>query len=210
MLRPAPRTNTPRRVALYARVSTTGQSTENQIVELRQAAERLGWQVAAEFVDHGISGAKGRQDRPRFDALLKGVARRDFDVVAAWSVDRLGRSLIDLIGFLQELHGVGIDLYLHQQGINTTTPAGKALFGMLGVFAEFEREMIRERVNAGLARARERGTRSGLPIGRPKVSEDVESRIRELRAEGHGMLKVARLAGCGVSTVQRVLAEIRQ
>jgi DNA invertase Pin-like site-specific DNA recombinase len=209
MPRSAARTNAPRRVALYARVSTGGQSTENQILELRAVAERMGWHVAAEFVDHGVSGAKGRRDRPQFDALLKGVARRDFDIVAAWSVDRLGRSLVDLIGFLQELNAVGVDLYLHQQGVNTTTPAGKALFGMLGVFAEFEREMIRERVNAGLARARERGTRSGLPIGRPKVSGGVESRIRQLRAEGHGMLKVARLARCGVSTVQRVLAEAR-
>lgn len=208
MPRPAPRTNTPRRVALYARVSTTGQSTANQLLELHQAAERLGWEVLAEFVDHGISGAKGRRDRAQFDALLKGVARRDFDIVASWSVDRLGRSLVDLIAFLQELQGVGIDLYLHQQGINTTTPAGKALFGMLGVFAEFEREMIRERVNAGLARARERGTRSGLPIGRPKVSEDVEAQIRQLRAEGHGMLKISKLAGCGVSTVQRVLTPV--
>jgi DNA invertase Pin-like site-specific DNA recombinase len=201
------RSTTPPRVALYARVSTTGQTTDNQLVELRQAAERLGWTIAAEFVDEGISGAKGRRDRPRFDALLKGVSRREFDVVAAWSVDRLGRSLVDLIGFLQELHAVGMDLYLHQQGVNTTTPAGRALFGMLGVFAEFEREMIRERVNAGLARARERGTRSGLPIGRPRVSHEVESRIRQLRAEGHGVLKVAKLAGCGVSTVQRVLAQ---
>jgi DNA invertase Pin-like site-specific DNA recombinase len=208
MPRPATRTHTPRRVALYARVSTTGQAVENQMLELRQVAERMGWQVAAEFVDHGISGAKGRQDRPQFDALLKGVARRDFDIVAAWSVDRLGRSLVDLIGFLQELHGVGIELYLHQQGINTMTPAGKALFGMLGVFAEFERAMIRERVNAGLARARERGTRSGLPIGRPKVSEDVETRIRRLRAEGHGIVKISKLAGCGVSTVQRVLTPV--
>jgi DNA invertase Pin-like site-specific DNA recombinase len=195
----------PRRVALYARVSTTSQTTENQLRELRQATERLGWQVVAEFADHGISGAKGRQYRPQLDALLKGVARRDFDVVAAWSVDRLGRSLLDLIGFLQELHGVGVDLYLHQQGINTTTPAGKALFGMLGVFAEFEREMIRERINAGLARSREHGTRSGLAIGRPKVSAVVEERIRSLRAEGLGVVKIARTAGCGVSTVQRVL-----
>ncbi len=101
-----------------------------------------------------------------------------------------------------------IELYLHQQGINTMTPAGKALFGMLGVFAEFERAMIRERVNAGLARARERGTRSGLPIGRPKVSEDVETRIRRLRAEGHGIVKISKLAGCGVSTVQRVLTPV--
>ena len=196
----------PRRVALYARVSTDKQSTGNQLRELRQAAERLGWEVVGEFVDHGVSGAKGRKDRPKLDALLKGVARKEFDVVAAWSVDRLGRSLIDLIGLLQELHATGVDLYLHQQGVNTTTPAGKALFQMLGVFAEFEREIIRERVTAGLARARAQGTKSGNPIGRPPVGDDTEQRIRELRGRGVGMLKIAKEAGCGVSVVQRVLA----
>lgn len=196
----------PRRVALYARVSTDKQSTVNQLRELRQAAERFGWTVAGEFVDHGVSGAKSRRDRPQLDAMLKGVARKEFDVVAAWSVDRLGRSLIDLIGLLQELHSTGIDLYLHQQGINTTTPAGKALFQMMGVFAEFEREIIRERVTAGLARARVHGTKSGNPIGRPAVGEDVEQRIRTLRAQGIGMLRIAKQAGCGVSVVQRVLS----
>lgn len=200
----------PHRVAIYARVSTTGQTAENQLLELRQAARRMGWAVAAEFVDHGISGAKGRKDRPQLDALLKGVAKRDFDVVAAWSVDRLGRSLMDLIGLLQELQSVGIDLYLHQQGVNTTTPAGKALFGMLGVFAEFEREMIRERVNAGLARAREHGTRTGQAIGRPRVQAEVEAMIRSLRGQGLGLVKIAKTAECGVSTVQRVLAESRE
>jgi len=196
---------TPRRVALYARVSTDKQSTANQLLELRQAAERLGWEVVGEFIDHGISGAKGRKDRPKLDALLKCVARKEFDVVAAWSVDRLGRSLVDLVGLLQELHSTGVDLYLHQQGINTTTPAGKALFQMMGVFAEFEREMIRERVNAGLARAKKQGTKSGKAIGRPMVAEGVEATILELRAQGLGMLKIAKEAGCGVSTVQRVL-----
>src|SRR6478752_1196509 len=93
-----------RRVALYARVSTDRQSTTNQLRELQEAAERLGWAVVAEFVDRGISGAKGRKDRPQLDALLRGVARKDFEVVASWSVDRLGRSLVDLIAFLQELH----------------------------------------------------------------------------------------------------------
>ena len=200
------KTTKPRRVALYARVSTDKQSTTNQLRELRQAAERLGWEVAGEFIDHGISGAKGRKDRPKLDALLKGVARKEFDVVAAWSVDRLGRSLIDLIALLQELHSTGVDLYLHQQGINTTTPAGKALFQMMGVFAEFEREMIRERVAAGLARAKAHGTKTGKPIGRPAVGEEVEERIRELRAQGLGMLKIAKEVGCGVSVVQRVLA----
>jgi DNA invertase Pin-like site-specific DNA recombinase len=181
----------PRRVALYARVSTAGQTTENQLRELRDAADRMGWQVAAEFIDHGISGAKSRRDRPQLDAMLKGVARKEFDVVAAWSVDRLGRSLIDLVELLKELHSMGIDLYLHQQGINTTTPAGKALFGMMGVFAEFEREMIRERVMSGLARAKVSGTKSGNAIGRPAVSSSVEDRIRELRSQGLGMLKIA-------------------
>lgn len=196
----------PLRAALYARVSTTGQTTENQLVELRAAAERLGWDVAAEYVERGISGAKGRSDRPKLDALLKSVARGEVDVVAAWSVDRLGRSLVDLVALLQELHAVGIDLYLHQQGINTTTPAGKALFGMLGVFAEFEREIIRERINAGIARARSLGTRSGRPIGRPRVADEVEQRIRELRDQGLAMARIAQTAGCGVSTVQRVLS----
>lgn len=194
------------RAALYARVSTTGQSTENQLRELREAAERMGWEVVQEFVDRGISGAMGRKDRPKLDAMLKGVARRDFDIVASWSVDRLGRSLVDLLSLLQELHATGVDLYLHQQGINTMTPAGKALFSMMGVFAEFEREMIRERVLAGLARARKQGTRSGLAIGRPRVSATVEARIRELRSQGIGVLKIARTLGCGASTVQRVVA----
>lgn len=198
-----------RRVALYARVSTDRQSTENQLRELREVAARMGWEVAGEFVDQGISGAKGRRDRPRLDAMLKGVARKEFDLVAAWSVDRLGRSLIDLVGFLQELHSTGVDLYLHQQGVNTTTPAGKAMFQMMGVFAEFERSMIQERVRAGMDRVRRTGkNKQGqeVTIGRPKVGPEVEARIRDLRSEGLGMLKIAKAAGCGVSVVQRVLA----
>lgn len=192
------------RVALYARVSTDKQSTENQLIELRGAANRMGWEVIGEFVDRGISGAKGRADRPRLDAMLKGVARKEFDIVAAWSVDRLGRSLIDLVGLLQEMHSTGVDLYLHQQGLNTTTPAGKALFGMMGVFAEFERGMIVERVKSGMARAKKNGTKSGNAIGRPSVSAEVEARIRELRATGLGIVKTAKQIGCGVSVVQRV------
>jgi len=195
------------RAALYARVSTDRQSTDNQLRELRQAAERLGWVVVGEFIDHGVSGAKGRKDRPQLDALLKGVARKDFDIVASWSVDRLGRSLIDLVNMLQELHSTGVDLYLHQQGINTTTPAGKALFGMMGVFAEFERGMIQERVRAGMARARDKGTKSGNAIGRPSASAEVEAKIRELRATGAGMIKIAKEVGCGVSVVQRVVSQ---
>lgn len=200
------RAGKPLRAAIYTRVSTDRQSVDNQLRELHEVADRMGWQVVEEFSDRGISGAKGRKDRPRLDALLRGVSRKEFDLVAAWSVDRIGRSLIGLVSFLQELHATGVDLYLHQQGLNTTTPAGKALFGMMGVFAEFERAMIQERIRAGLANARAKGTRSGNPIGRPPVGEAMEKAIRQLRSEGLGMVKIAKRAGCGVSVVQRVLS----
>jgi len=192
-----------RRIALYARVSTDGQTTDNQLRELRAAAARQGWDVTVEFVDHGISGTKGRRERAQFNALLNGVARREFDMVAAWSVDRLGRSLQDLVAFLADLQSKKIDLYLHQQALDTSTPSGKAMFGMLGVFAEFERSMIQERVRAGLARARAKGKR----LGRPPCDADIEAKVRELAAEGMGKGRIARTLGIGVSVTQRILAE---
>jgi DNA invertase Pin-like site-specific DNA recombinase len=156
------------------------------------------------FEDAGISGAKGRNERPRLDALLKAVNAREFDLVAAWSVDRLGRSLTDLLSILQHLKDKGVDLFLHQQGIDTSTTAGKAMFQMLGVFAEFERGIIRERVNAGLARAKAKGTK----LGRRPVAPSVEARIRGLRSKGMGILKIGRTLGVGTSVVQRVVAGI--
>src|SRR5262249_38378776 len=140
-----------RRVALYLRVSTIEQTTKNQRRELEGVAKRHGWSMVAVFEDAGISGAKGRDARPGLDALMKAVARREIDMVAAWSVDRLGRSLTGLLELLTELHAKKVGLYLHQQGLDTSTPAGKAMFQLMGVFAEFERAMIRERVLAGLA-----------------------------------------------------------
>src|SRR5262249_35605007 len=139
-----------KRVAVYVRVSTDGQTVENQLRDLRAAAKRHGWQIAEVFDDNGISGAKPRDERPGLRRLMQGVARREFDMVAAWAVDRLGRSLQDLVGFLGELHAKDVDLYLHQQGLDTSTPAGKAMFQMLGVFAEFERAILRDRVRSGL------------------------------------------------------------
>lgn len=194
-----------KRVAIYVRVSTTGQSVAAQVRELEAAAQRHRWAVVQVFSDSGVSGAKGRDKRPQFDKLLKGVARREFDMVAAWSVDRLSRSLSDLVNVLSELHAKGVDLYLHTQGLDTSTPAGRAMFGMLGVFAEFERAIIQERVRSGLARAKAHGTRSGNAIGRPRVPGNTEERIRGLAATGVGKLKIARQMGCGVSVVQRVL-----
>jgi DNA invertase Pin-like site-specific DNA recombinase len=193
-----------KRAVLYLRVSTLDQTTANQERELRQVAERMGCEIVKVYKDHGISGAKGRDKRPAFDALHKAAARRDFDVVMAWSVDRLGRSLQDLITFLSELHSLGIDLFLHQQGLDTTTPAGKAMFQMMGVFAEFERAMIQERVRAGLARARAEGKK----LGRPKTSPDVEGAIRATLAGGIGMIRAAKLHNVGVGTVQRIARDV--
>ena len=192
-----------KRVALYLRVSTADQTVENQHRELEAVAARHGWDIVAVYRDEGISGTKGRDKRPGYDRLWKGIARREFDMVAAWSVDRLGRSLQGLVVFLGELHGKGVDLYLHQQGLDTSTPAGKAMFQMLGVFSEFERAMIVERVKAGLSRAKAQGKR----LGRPTVAKSKEAAVRASLAAGHGILKTARLAGVGSGTVQRIKAE---
>src|ERR1700746_928795 len=154
------------RVAIYLRVSTVDQTTANQERELREVASRMGCEVVKVYRDHGVSGAKGRDQRPQFDRLCRDATRREFDAIMAWSVDRLGRSLQDLVKFLSEIHALKIDLYLHQQGLDTITPAGKAMFQMMGVFAEFERAMIQERVRAGLARARSEGKR----LGRPRIA----------------------------------------
>jgi DNA invertase Pin-like site-specific DNA recombinase len=190
-----------KRVAIYLRVSTSKQETSNQRRELEAVAARSGWQIVKVFQDAGISGAKGRDKRPGLDALLKAVNGKEFDMVAAWSVDRLGRSLTDLLGILQALHDKGVDLFLHQQGLDTSTSAGRAMFQMLGVFAEFERGIIRERVNAGLARARA----NGIKLGRRPVKAAVEARIRQLRAKGDGILKIGKKLGIGTSVVQRVV-----
>lgn len=194
-----------RRVALYTRVSTDHQTTENQERELRAVAERMGWEVVEVYRDEGVSGAKARADRPAFDRLTKDATRRRFDMVMAWSVDRLGRSLQDLVGFLSELHALGVDLFLHQQGLDTTTPGGKAMFQMMGVFAEFERAMIRDRVKSGLDRARAQGK----TLGRPTIALAIEAAIRsDLQKGGVGMRKLAALHKVGVGTVQRIAADL--
>lgn len=192
----------PKRVALYLRVSTNDQTVKNQKVQLMAVAKRQGWEVVQTFVDEGISGAKGRDKRPGLDAMLRGIARKDFDLVAAWSVDRLGRSLQDLVSLLADLHAKQVDLYLHQQGLDTTTPSGKAMYQMLGVFSEFERSIIRERIRAGLARARAEGKR----FGRPRISADKEADIRAARRKGIGIRRIATNLGVGVSVVQRVIS----
>ncbi len=191
-----------KRVALYCRVSTDGQTIENQTRELEAVAKRHGWQIVETFTDEGISGAKGRDRRPGFNALHNAIARKEIDMVAAWSVDRLGRSLQDLVAFLGELHGKGVGLYLHQQGLDTSTPSGRAMFGMLSVFSEFERAMIQERVHAGLRRARA----NGKTLGRPKtLTPEQAARIRSLRADGMSFRAIAKKTEQSLGAVQRAL-----
>jgi DNA invertase Pin-like site-specific DNA recombinase len=198
-----------KRVAFYLRVSTGGQTVENQRRELAQAAEQRGWTVAETYTDHGISGAKGREKRPAFDRLQKDAVAGKFDIIAAWSVDRLGRSVLHLAQFVEDMRASGVGLFLLKQGLDSETPTGRAMLGMCSVFAELEREIIRERIHAGLARARA----GGKTLGRKRVGARVENRIRQLRAtlspigEPMGVLKIAEKVGCGVSTVQRVLSE---
>lgn len=191
-----------KRVGLYLRVSTHEQTTANQRRELERVAEQRGWQIVDIYEDHAISGAKGRDKRPAFDRLCKDCARGKLDMVAAWSIDRLGRSLHHVVTFMADLSEQGCGLYLHQQQVDSSTAAGRAMLAMCGVFAEFERNMIVERVHAGLARARAQGK----TLGRPRVPSAIETRIRRLRAKGMGMQRIARELGCGVSTVQRVEA----
>jgi DNA invertase Pin-like site-specific DNA recombinase len=205
-----------KRVGIYIRVSTDGQTTKNQRLELEAVAARSGWEVVGVFEDAGISGSKGREKRPGFDRLLKAATARQIDMIAAWSVDRLGRSLQHLVGFLTELQALGCDLYLHQQRLDTSTPSGRAMFQMCGVFAEFERSMIVERVNAGLKRARSQGVvlgRGRTKDGSRSLDEErwgmsraeLEKRILKLYNAGNGILKIGRTLGVGSSLVQAVV-----
>jgi DNA invertase Pin-like site-specific DNA recombinase len=208
----------PERAALYVRVNTDHQSVENQVRELKQVADRRGWTVVEVYRDAGISGAKGCDKRPGLDALRKDASRRKFDIVMAWAIDRLGRSLIDLLGTIEHLEKLGVDLYLDQQNIDTTTPTGRLLFQITGAFGEFERSMIRQRVRDGLNVIKDKLARDGKfvskagkvrrKLGRPGAEPDKIQRARLELAKGIGIGKVAREVGLGVGTVHRLKREI--
>ena len=191
-----------KKVAIYARVSTDKQTCENQLQELRAKAERMGYTVVAEFVDSGISGMKTRQDRPALDSLMKSATQRKFDMVMCWSIDRLGRSLQNLVEILNEMQSMKIDMFFLQQGMDTTTPSGRMIFSVFGAIGEFERNLIRERVIAGQKRA----VANGVKIGRPsKMNDGMRSAIKLLREKGMGIKQISKQLQIGVGTVYSVL-----
>ena len=191
-----------KRIAIYARVSTDKQSTENQLLELRILCTKLGYTIVQEYTDNGISGAKSRDERPALDLLLKDATRRKFDMVMCWSIDRLGRSLQHLVEILNELQALKIDLYFQQQGMDTSTPSGRMIFSVFGAIGEFERNLIRERVLAGQQRAKA----AGVKLGRPsKMNDGMRNAIKILREKGMGIKLIAKQLGVGIGTVYSVI-----
>jgi DNA invertase Pin-like site-specific DNA recombinase len=191
-----------KRIAIYSRVSTDKQTVENQTRELRSLCERLGYTIVQEYSDSGISGAKGRSDRPALDAMLKAATQRKFDMVMCWSIDRLGRSLQHLVEILNELQALKIDLFFQQQGMDTSTPSGRMIFSVFGAIGEFERNLIRERVLAGQQRAKANGVKLGRPS---KMNDGMKNAIILLRNKGLGIKQIAKQLQVGVGTVYSVL-----
>jgi DNA invertase Pin-like site-specific DNA recombinase len=188
-----------KRVAIYCRVSTAdkNQTVENQLCDLLAVAGRQDWEIVATFTDEGISGSKGRDKRPAFDNLLKGVARKDFDLIAAFSVCRIGRSLPDLINFLGDIQAKGVDLYLHAQGLDTSTPSGAMMFQMLSVFSTYEKTILRDRILSGLRRTTKKSGRRPMP-------EDRAQAIRRSLLDGQGIRATARLHKASTTTVTAI------
>jgi DNA invertase Pin-like site-specific DNA recombinase len=189
-----------KRVALYLRVSTDKQTVQNQREALTAIATQRGWTIVGEYSDEGISGAKGRDKRPGLDTMLKDATRGRFDVVAAWAIDRLGRSLQDLLGTMTTMQASGVDLFIHQQAVDTTTPSGRLMFQMVGAFGEFERSMIVARVNAGLARAKA----AGVKLGRREADAKKVSQARAVLARGGSIRAAAEASGLSVGKVHKL------
>ena len=192
----------PKKVCLYARVSTTCQSVDRQLEELTAVAERNGWVIVDQYVDLGISGSTGRDKRPELDRMMKDAVKKKFDVVMCWSIDRLGRSLQNCIEILNDLNAKNIDLYFGQQSIDSTTPTGKLMFSMVAAFAEFEKSIIRERVLSGLETARKKGRIGGRPTN---LTSAVREKILTMRKEGKSIKQIKAECSVGTATLYKVL-----
>lgn len=193
------------KAVIYTRVSTNDQSVSNQLKVLREIADKKGLNVVKEISDEGISGAKGRDEREGFDELIKGAIRKEFDIILVWDVSRLGRSLKDLVSFLEDVQSAKCDLYIHQSGIDTSTASGKMMFGMLSVFSEFERSMIRERVIAGQQRAKAEGKHIGR---KTNVTDGTVNAVKHMRENNVPIKRIAKDLHIGVGTVYKILDKV--
>ena len=194
-----------RKAVIYSRVSTNEQTVENQLKVLREVAEKRGLEVVREISDEGISGAKGRDERQGFDELIKGSVKNQWDIILVWDVSRLGRSLKHLVSFLEDIQSAHCDMYIHQSGIDTSTASGKMMFGMLSVFSEFERSMIRERVIAGQQRAKSEGKHIGRPTN---VNDGIINAVYQLRQNNVPISRIAKDLQIGVGTVYKILDKV--
>jgi len=193
--------STPRsvRVAIYCRVSTSDQSTESQVLDLRRYVRERGWTLFNEYCDNGISGTK--DSRPALNELMDAARKRRFDAVLVWRFDRFARSTKHLILALEEFRNLGIDFVSYQENIDTSSPLGSAIFTIISAVAQLERDIIAERVKAGLRRARENGKK----LGRPKASVDTE-KIQKLRSKGLSLRAIAKETGISRTTVSDLLS----
>jgi len=194
-----------KKAVIYSRVSTNEQTVDNQLKVLREVAEKRGLEVVREISDEGISGATGRDARKGFDELIKGSIKNEWDIILVWDVSRLGRSLKHLVSFLEDIQSANCDMYIHQSGIDTSTPSGKMMFGMLSVFSEFERSMIRERVIAGQQRAKSEGKHIGRPTN---VNDGIITAAYQLRQNNVPIKRIAKDLQIGVGTVYKILDKV--
>ena len=195
------------RAVIYTRISTlNNQTIDNQLNVLRRVAEKKGLEVVREISDEGISGAKGRDEREGFNELITGSIQKEWDIILVWDVSRLGRSLKHLVSFLEDVQSAKCDLYIHQSGIDTSTASGKMMFGMLSVFSEFERSMIKARVIAGQQRAKAEGKHIGR---KTNVNEGTVNAVKRLRANNVPIKRIAKDLHIGVGTVYKVLEQVK-
>jgi DNA invertase Pin-like site-specific DNA recombinase len=193
------------RVVIYARVSTLGQTVENQLIDLRRFATNSNYEIVEEVLDEGISGSMGRDDRPGLNRLYRLIEEKSVDMILSWSVDRIGRSMPHLVQFLTHLQENNVDLYCHKEQLNTATPAGRMLFNIFSATAEYEREMIRDRIKSGISRAKSQGSK----FGRPRIIDnDTREIIVELYSQpGATVRSVAKTVNIGRGSVWRIVQQ---
>lgn len=191
-----------KRAVIYTRVSTNHQNTDNQLIALRDTAKRMGWDVVKELTDDGISGAKSKEDRPAFAELHRMVQRKSIDVVMCWDISRLGRSIQDLISFMNECVAVNVDLYVEVQSLNTATPSGRMIYTIFSALGAYERELIRDRIFAGLSRARSEGKKLGRPSS---VNASLITSVKMLHDKNVSVANIAKQLKIGVGTTYRIL-----